>query len=277
MHTTDNHVGFPVAVDSNGNSINASIAQKGQIYYCPFCHCEMFPKTSHLGTDFFAKRKGAEHKHTICTAIERTGKYHSFAASESPTSLIATFCHTPVSRPKKKGIQIDDVGNKTEKHTNSILPLVSSFVPFKSLAQIYEYGKFQSSPFEKCGDYVISDYYIHYKWAKQFFADPNFVLGARIVHARFSSYNLKEQVMRFCTFKKNEFEIFFDVYFKRRDLFNSTLKKVCIPFFDPETQRTMYKKLDVLIAATDWHSFENNNYYAVIYSSKQIYPISTEK
>lgn len=277
MSTSEHNVGFPFAHDTNGILVSASEAPKGEFYFCPFCNCEMFPKTSHLGTDFFAKRKGAEHKHKICKSIEKTGKYYSFAASENPASLIATFCHASVSRLLKIPASLDEEFDKEDKQPKRELPQVSSFAPFKTLAQVHEYGQFQSNPFEKCGDYRISDYYIHYKWANLFFMNPDFELGARIIHARFFSYDSPNLTLRFITFKKNEFQIFFDVRFTKKETFYSILKKVRVLTKDDTTHRTQPQNMDALIASTDWTYLGNNVYHTTILNAKQIYPIPPEK
>ena len=260
INTTEHHVGFPVANDMDGNLTNARDAEKGRIYYCPFCQCEMFPKTSHLGTPFFAKRKGAEHTNSICKTIEKTGKYHSFSASPDPSSLIASFCHVPVSRSKKpKTVTQPKTPTSQDCKTS---PEDATMVPFTSLSQVYEYGNYLTKPFQRCGNYYISDYYIHYKWSQQFFTQPNFVLGSRIIHARFRSYNKQCQTLRFVIFKKNEYEIHFEVYIKDRNLYNKIQKQVYVPVFNPDTGKSSYKSMDALIASTEW-----------IYSHKQIYPI----
>lgn len=284
MKTKEHPVGFPVAHDTNQNLIKAFDAIKGVPYFCPFCGCELRRKTSSLGTDFFFRKSEAEHTHPICKSIEKTREYHTFSASDSPSSLIATFCRAPLPRLPKVPVSLVDEFEQEENPTSQEtppkpsqeLPQVSSLVPFKTLAQVYEYGKFQSDPFAKCGEYCISDYYIHYKWASLFFTDPNFELGARIVHTKFFSYDSDVRTIRFFTFNSKGLRVFFDIYFKNKKAFYSILKKVGVLDKEEQTQRTIRKNMDVLIASTDWTCLGNHTYYTIFTNPKQFYTFFEE-
>lgn len=273
MNPANNHVGFPIARNTNGNLINANNAPKGIVYYCPFCGIEMFKKTSHRGTDFFAKKPGVQHTHSICQQIEQKGKYHSFEASESPSSLIATLCHVPIpSGPRGDG------GGPHTPPTNPLEPLNPTnavATPFRSLKSVYEYGFFDSNPFEKCGDYYVSDYYIHYTWAHHFFNVTNYKLECRIIHARFHSYDRINQKLYFFIFhRKLKRNIFFALHFSQRSLFDEVLKQLFGIQKAESTQKTETFKKDALIASTNWkYDSVNDCYTTRILNAKQLYII----
>ena len=262
------NVGWPIARDKNGILVNACDAKSGEDYKCPNCDCIMRPKTR-LGTSFYAKLPGQVHKNPICDEIERTGKCHSFSKSESPTALILSIIRPAVKRGPggNKGPGNPGGGPKGGDDNPTVLP-------FKSLKQIYEYGRCQNNPYERCGNYTISDFYIHFIWLPYILKNTN-VLGARIVHAKFEFCDVPSNSLVFQSFKYSReerkilFQAKFKITFSKRKECNDFLNKVTEKSLDENTGKIEIRGKTALLASSDWGYISENECKILCSESKR--------
>lgn len=259
MNTNEQNkqVGWPIARDKNGVLVNACDAKTGEDYKCPNCDCIMRPKTR-LGTSFYAKLPGQVHKNPICDEIERTGKCHSFSKSESPTALILSIIRPSVKRGPGGDKGPGNPSGEPKGDDNN--PIV---LPFKSLKQIYEYGRCQNNPYERCGNYKISDFYIHFRWLADVLKNTK-VLGARIIHAKFEFCDSPSNSLIFRAYKyshaekKTLFQVKFKLTFSKRKECNDFLNKVKEVSLDENTGRMITRGKTALLAASDWERLSDN-------------------
>ncbi|WP_405373553.1 hypothetical protein [Pseudobutyrivibrio sp.] len=252
------------------SEISTEHAEKGKVYYCPYCGIEMHLMHPHNSIPIFAKNPGKKHKNSVCKEIDEKGVYHSFAASKSPEELISSFCHTS---SKRTGIpKGTDETPPIGKADNKNKPLDDSMKEkqFSSLAQIAKYDLEDFSPTETFGDYQMKDYVLYYRWFKYFFDSQHnpIPINARIVAARYYLCDKKENLLFFEAFSKNlETNSFETILFIVRVNPKSTFQKLLEKFMGytmSDDGRSSYRKLhkfqDVFLASDSWELLSKSEF-----------------
>lgn len=248
-----NRVGIPYALDDEGKRVAAYDALSHTTYLCPYCLCKVFRRENHKGTCSFVRYKGQKHRDQRCQKIEETGKYHSFSASESPVSLIGPICHCSTPRVQKK---VEDLPQKySSSNSTSISADELHAIVYSSLKQIYEAGLDSMRPYERFGKYTLSDYFLHFKWAKLFFDDKkSYNLGARILQVGITSYNLERKYFLFTIYFGRNRSVRFVLQAKTSSVYKAILDKL----YSKEScsiSNKLYrpkKTTQALIAGIDW-------------------------
>ncbi len=283
-------VGMPYALDRNGLKVDARDAEEHTAYECPFCHCRMFRKRSPKDNYFFSRFPGEIHSAKQCEQIEKSGKYHSFAVSESPQSLIDSLCR--LSSRRQAAGQINHKRNDiTVPSPNEDLLAVK----YTSLKQIYEMGIADKLPNERVGNYVVSDYYIHYNWIQDVFGLHKIDLKARILHTGVITCNPNSKLFLFRMYTPgNSYSIRFGLRCTTSSVFAEIHQKLFEKRrIDTSNKlQTIKKCTQALIAGNDWiyinqsqckgflcaapDKYCNNChglYIATATTPKQVYPI----
>lgn len=173
-------VGIPYALDKNGNKVYAYNAIKHEKYECPFCHCLLYPKCNYKGTHFFSRFPGEVHRAEQCRQIEKTGKYHTFLETEDPQALSTRLCRVSSQRQQKS---INSVSPTKHEPAAPTINDDLIAVRFESLNQIQKMGLADKDPHEQIGEYELSEYYIHYNWAKEIIGHKHTDLQGRILQS----------------------------------------------------------------------------------------------
>ncbi|MCR5357030.1 MAG: hypothetical protein K6E63_06470 [Lachnospiraceae bacterium] len=288
----DGRAGLFYAIDQSGNYVASDQAPAGCKYTCPVCGCAMHLTTTKSGKKIFARDRGRMHTNPICITLERNRKHHTFKGLE-PEDFITSLCRVNSKKASiERPIRTDSGSNESAAVSQDDKEM--TIASFSSLKQIAESGINKLNPDAKQGEHKISEYIITYKYAYQFFSDPSFELGARIVYARFSWTNSNDRALIFSMFMndKERSSVKFRLLFTKLSDFKNYRDKFGT-FVENETGKTVFKKKyaaqDVLIACDDWYYIDkyscpdncNYNaeycksclgmYQAVFTNSKQIY------
>ncbi|MGN0421597.1 MAG: hypothetical protein ACI4EY_02560 [Lachnospiraceae bacterium] len=243
------------AYDATRNYIAATNAVSGKPYTCPICGCAMHVTTTRTGIRIFARNPKQPHTDPACITIERKGVEHSFCNLD-PEIFIMGLCH-PTPRKKSPRIDPNDKdGNEIKKVPHNESPDESSKLKsFNSLKQIAESGIDHLNPDDMQGNHKVSEFIMTYKYAGNFFTDPNFILGARIVYARYAWFDSKTKAIIFSMYGKNDFSVKFRVVFPSQKDFRNYRDKFGM-YKENSTGKTVfekhYKEQDVLIACDEW-------------------------
>lgn len=288
--------GLYYAYNSEKVYVAASNAINGETYTCPFCGCRMHVTTTKYGKRIFARNPGEVHTNPICVIIDRGGVEHSFKDLE-PEKFITSLCHqVPRTKgPKGKGPAggENDITPKTDEPENE----GGKLAKFTSLKQISESGIEYLNPNDMQGNHKVSEFILTYKYAKDFFSNPNFDLGARIVYARYLYIDSKNRSIIFSLYGK-EFSVKFRLIFPSVTDFKSYRDKFGSYKADASTGKTIFEKhrkeQNVLIACDNWIYIPKSRcekicspketycnlccgmYQATFTSSKQIYLIPAD-
>ena len=288
--------GLAYAYDEHNIYTSAENAEKGKQYRCPICGCLVHLTRTKRGKLFFARVPGQIHTDVACITKERKGQEYSFAGLD-PEKFIASLCHVSPRNALPRN-PLDDDG-KTD-HQGGDLPTSSDadddflLKKFSSLKQIAKSGIEHLNANDVQGGHKVSKFLMTYKYAGDFFGNPAFKLGSRIVYARYAFFDAKKKTIVFTLYTKKlsvKFRVLFlttSDFRKYRDKFGE--------FSESESGKTVFKKnpqnQDVLIASDNWIYVEkarckglcssNDNYcksccgmYQTVFtSSKQIYIIS---
>ena len=284
------------AYDFGKKYTSASDAENGKNYTCPYCGCPMHVTKTAKGMSIFARNPGKVHTDPVCITAERKGVERSFGDMD-PKSFIVSLCHaTPrKTKPELEG-PIGHVGPpKGEEKPED--PDDFRVLSFTSLKQISESGIDHLKAEDLTGNHKVSDYIMTYKYAKDFFSNPGFRLGARIVYGRFAFVDAQKQAIVFSMFQANSFSVRFRVFFPTRKTFFEYRDKFveCKADSNGRTKFTKrYAAQDVLIACDSWEYIENSRcsdvcnskkdycttccgmYQATFTSSKQLYLIPAD-
>lgn len=248
-------VGMPYAIDHNGKKVDARDAEEHTPYECPFCHCLMFHRRSHKGVHSFVRYQGQVHMADPCKQIEKTGRYHSLAASDSPEQFVGYICQCSVTRATTINTTYEHSNNNSSTQPQQIIPELRA-VRYTSLNQIAKLDFKHINPNDSIGDnYVFSDYIISYHWANSFFncASP-YNLGARILHLGLASYDSSKRIFVFAMHFGNNYSIRFALHASTQSTFNKIFEKLYIKELNPISNKIFYKRKEkqVLIAGSDW-------------------------
>ena len=283
--------GLFYAKNSAGTLVAAKDAVREEDYRCPICGCNMCPKTLPSGTRIFARKPRQVHTNSICFTAEQKRTEKSFDGLK-PEEFINDLCHA-VPRKKTSGPDTHPDEGRKESKPNFDADDEAKLSSFTSLKQISESGIAFLNAYDKQGDYYVSDFIMTYKFGDQFFSNPTFNLGARIVYARFDWVDFNNTALNFSLFGKN-----YSVKF--RILFAQTNKKAFKTIWEKlgnfqanEKGKTVFKKFDgkheFLIASDTWNYIPQNQcigicaykdercanckgmYQATFASTKQIY------
>lgn len=143
-----NRVGIPYALDDEGKRVAAYDALPHATYRCPYCNCKVFRRQSHKGICSYVRYKDQKHLDRRCERIEKTGKYHSFSASESPEKLIGSMCQCSVERIRKNDVPVSRTHNLSTAQPDDELHAMV----YTSLKQIYEAGLDSMRPYDSSGN-----------------------------------------------------------------------------------------------------------------------------
>ena len=234
--------------------VAASDAINGELYTCPFCDCRMHVTTTRGGRRIFARNPGEVHTNRICVNIEHGGVEHSFKDLD-PEKFIMSLCHkVPQTKgPKGKGPAggENDIGPKTGEPEDE----GGKLAKFRSLKQIFESGVDHLSPNDMQGNHRVSEFIMTYKYARDFFSNPNFNLGTRIVYARYLYSDTQNGAIVFSMYDR-KFSVKFRLIFPSIKQFKSYRDKFGSYKEDVSTGKTKfekhYKEQDVLIACDNW-------------------------
>ena len=284
--------GLFYAIDQSGNYVASDQAPAGCKYKCPVCGCAMHLTTTRYGKKIFARDSGREHTNPICKTIEDKKRCYSFKDLEPEDFITSLF---RVSSKKASSEHPDHAGSgSNERAAVSKDDKEMTIASFSSLKQIAESGLNILNPDAKQGEHKISEYIITYKYAHQFFSDPSFELGARIVYARFSWTDSNNNVLIFRMFMNDakRSSVKFRLLFTKKSEFRQYRDKF-VTLVENEVGKTVLKKKytaqDVLIACDDWYFIDKDScsyncnyndkycksclgmYQAIYTNSKQIY------
>lgn len=287
--------GLIYAYDSKGKLTHAQDSVNGLKYICPICGCGMHPTTTKSGKRIFARNPGEVHTNPVCINIESNRVKHSFEKL-TPESLITSLCY---ATPRKKGpsgggtIAPGPGGGGSVGGDNGEI----KSVPFSSLKQIAEAGLDYLKADDMQGDYKVSDFIMTYKFAGEFFKDPQFSLGARIVYARYAWTNGPTQSILFSMYKKDAFSVKFRLLFQKKGDYKKYRDKFG-KFEENESGKTVFVNHNseqyVLIASDNWAYIPKDQcsnyckkkdaicdkccgmYQAVFTNTKQIYLIPAD-
>lgn len=284
--------GLYYAYDSNGHYTPADQAIVSIPYYCPICGVAMHVTTTKKGKKIFIRYPHKLHINSICYTIERKRIEKTFETLD-PVKFITSLCY---STPRKKTppppggstkpvIDIDPDEDPESEETDSKL------AAFTSLRQIAESGISYLGPNDVQGDHLVSDFILTFRYAEKFFSKDSFILGARIVYARYMWHSRKDKSIVFAMFNRN-FSVKFRIHFPKTADYNKYRDKIGESTIDTKG-KTIFKKRhkdqDVLIASDDWCRLDLSQcskmctgndsycrickgmYQATFTSSKQIY------
>lgn len=275
-----------------GDYVAADSAIKGDSYKCPFCDCDMHVTKSSAGMKYFARNPGSVHTHAICISVESKKVQHSFDGL-NPSKLIGGLCHVSPrgGTSRESGNALDPGGNSEGGHDPEI-----KNNKFSSLKQIYDAGIYYLNPDDQQGEHKVSEYIITFKYGHQFFTNPDFRLGCRIVMARYDGFDSKAQSIIFSQFN-SDYSVKFRLVFTKKSDFKIIRDKFAVFAEDEQTGKTILVKKhmvqDVLIACDNWEyvsrgicsgncSYSYNcerccgMYQAVFTSKKQLYLIPSD-
>ena len=244
------HVGIPYAFDKDGRKVYAYNAIRHEKYECPFCHCLLYPKCNHKGTHFFARFVGEIHRAEQCRQIEKTGKYHTFMATEDPQALSTRLCRVSSQRRQKSASTITPTSHEPTVPTiNEDLIAVR----FESLNQIQKMELADKDPHEQIGEYELSEYYIHYNWAKEIIGHKHTDLQGRILQSATILCNDYESFFLFGMYSTS-YSVRFALRASTSTVYNSIHRKLYEMQLIPESNklRPVKKANQVLMVATDW-------------------------
>lgn len=246
-----NRVGIPYALDDEGKRVAAYDALPHATYRCPYCNCKVFRRQSHKGICSYVRYKDQKHLDRRCERIEKTGKYHSFSASESPEKLIGSMCQCSVERIRKNDVPVSRTHNLSTTQPDDELHAMV----YTSLKQIYEAGLDSMRPYEQFGKYVLSDYFIHFKWARTFFNKSKpYNLDTRILQVGITSYDRINHNFLFSIYSGENFRVKFVLHAANLSAFNAIYKKLYVKEFNPTSNKSYFVKrgTQALIAGIDW-------------------------
>lgn len=248
-----NHIGLLYALTEDTREyVYATEAEKGSNYICPICYCKMQIKTYQSGLKLFARNPGAIHINSECIAIEQQKTKKSFNGL-TPERFIGSLCRTI---PRKKEKLEDENGGHTVRNLTKESSTIPTYVaPFSSLRDIAKGGLFNLKPTSKQGDYQISDFILTYQYGFDFFEDLNFTLGARIIYAKYSSYDKNNNYLKFNIFKKEKC-----VQLNLRVPNDTTFKELSKKLFKEPViinNKVCSEKKEVLVAAQDWQAYSD--------------------
>ena len=250
--------GLHYAYDSKGNYVYAGEATPKEKHTCPFCRCRLHLTTNpYTKSKYFARDPGEIHTHPKCMDIESGGREYTFRAL-TPVGFIGKLCHVSsrqkVTPPKGPGITPPDEPPKVETPPNEYADK-----PFGSLKQIADSGIENLNPNDMQGNYKVSDFVITWKFA-YIMSKSGFALGARIVYARYVSFDSKAKTLYFHLFfgakdEQKTFVIFRLIFLKDKDFkkYRDKFGKFVINEKTGKTEFAVHhKKQDVLLASDDW-------------------------
>ena len=287
--------GLNYAYDVKGIYTPATKAITGDKYTCPICGIPMHVTTTKSGNRIFAKNPGQTHLNAACITIERQKHRHSFENLD-PEKFIRSLCHVT---PRKRVIEKKETSDENSESTTPTTSLEydSNLLTFSSLKQIAESGIDYLKPDDMQGSHKISEFIITYKYGKNFFKDPSFSLGARIVYAKYLFPEKDNLAILFSMFEKHEFSVRFRLLFSDRKAFRSCREKFGT-FKEVTTGCTKfvphYQDQKVLIACDCWTLIDKSRckdfcspkedycarccglYQALYTSTKQLYLIPAD-
>jgi hypothetical protein len=292
----EGRAGLSYAYDAQGNYISAADAVNGQEYKCPICGCAMHPTTTKKGRRIFARKPHTIHTNPECITIENSGVEHSFEGLD-PLKFISSLCHA--SSKKKEATQDKSDSNNTSSESTSITVADTEpkLLKFTSLPQIAKSGVDHLKADDMQGDHKVSEFIMTYKFAKDFFTDPGFDLGARIVYAAFDGHIDKKNTLVFVMFNPHfNFSVRFHLVFPKKKDYKEYRDKFG-HYEENEKGKTIFKRLyrrqTVLIASDDWVHLPTDScnencrhndrcesccgiYQAVFTNSKQLYLLPSD-
>lgn len=292
----EGRAGLIYAYDSDGKLTHANDSINGHKYTCPICGCGMHPTTTKGGKRIFARNSGEVHTNPICISIESNQVKHSFEKL-TPESLMTSLCYTT---PRKKGTSGGGPVNPEPGGGGSVGGDDGEIksVPFSSLKQIAEAGLDYLKADDMQGEYKISDFIMTYKFAGEFFKDPQFSLGARIIYARYAWVSASTQSIVFSMYsKRDDFSVRIRLIFQKKNEYKKYRDKFG-KYKENESGKTVFVNHNadqyVLIASDNWAFIPKNHcpkyclskdgycdkccgmYQAVFTSTKQIYLIPAD-
>ena len=252
----ENRAGLKYARDLNKKLISAEKASPHQEYTCPYCGCKMH-RTSRNGRYYFARNKNQVHSNISCKIADEKGE-RTFDNTD-PIHFIQKLCHTT---PRNKDSSTISATNETNTQNNNSSqakePSMNKDLYFTSLKQIAESGIYLLEADDKQGNYRLSDFILTYKYGMNLLKDPNFILNARIIYARYEAYDYKKQSLLFRIFnEENEVVTFELIFFSKK-----TFKKYLYSIMEEKVKntKTLFQKKhpvqDVLIASDSWEKIE---------------------
>ena len=290
--------GLFFAYDSSKKYTPADRAVAGAAYTCPVCGCQMHLTTTKSGKHIFARNPKQLHTNPRCYTIEQSGVERTFQNLD-PEKFISSLCHVSSRQPKAADPSSGKDSPTAKAPSDTIPEDGQKLSGFSSLKQIADSGITFLNYNDRQGEHYVSDFLMSYKYAGQFFANPDYVLGSRIVLARYSGFDAKTNSIFFSIFWKDNgsgavrFRLFFPKvadFRTYRDKFGS--------FTEDEKGRTVFKPRydaqDVLIASDEWNKLDNAQcqtlcgsketyckkccgmYQATFTNSKQIYLIPAD-
>lgn len=286
--------GLLFAYDENMHYTAANQAINGRLYTCPICGCPMHVTTTRNGKRIFARNPHHSHTNSICITIERNGGQRSFNNLD-PDTFIQSLCKQNSCKKElnPKHPTFEEVAYKeTEIKKVPTLDTESNLASFSSLKQIAESGIEYLNPNDIQGTHKVYDFIITYKYASNFFTNPNFHLGARIVYVRFSWPDSKNKSLIFSMFIRNNFSVKFCLrfsYWKDFNNYRDKFGRYIVNEAGKSIFQKNYKEQNVLIACDKWQRIDKSNcnticssnasyckscyamYQATYTNSKQIY------
>lgn len=250
--------GLAYCYSESGIYTPASKAKHGAKYTCPICGAKMHLTRTKKGKYIFARNSGEVHSKFACITIEKSGKERSFAGLE-PESFIAGLCRSsPRSSGRINHTSNDDVTSNASRSAGISTETEDfSLVCFKNLKEIADSGIENLNSDDRQGTHKISDFVMTFRYARNFFNEPSFILGARIVYARFAFYDFDNHAIIFSLFS-HDFSVKFHVFFKEKSDFKHYLD-ILIENKITEDGKTVTRKKEgqnVLIASEDWIFFD---------------------
>lgn len=256
MLKEEGRAGLLYAYDPDGKYTRADYAKDGSKYTCPVCKCPMHLTSTKTGKKYFARNPHTQHTNPICITKEKKKEEHSFEGLD-PVKFIISLCQ---STPRKKGSVekpgTTGPGGGTEPKPQENPDDGTTLRQFSSLKQIAESGIDYLNPNDMQGDHKVSEYIMTYKYAEDFFTNPDFELGARIVYARYSLHDNKTQSLIFTLFIKNKFAVKFRLLFTSSNEYRSVRDKFVKAAPNEKGRTTLQKtasEQNVLIACDDWY------------------------
>lgn len=250
----EGRAGLFFAYDANHNLTAADDAITGVPYTCPICGCAMHATKTKSGKRIFARNPNTEHTKKRCITIESRGVERSFAGID-PHKFIMSLCHaTPRKQSGEKS------GSETEKNTSNTNDTMNqdneqdcTLLSFRSLKQLAESGVKYLNPNDTQGGHKVCEYIMTYNYGMEFFSDPNFELGERIVTARFQYIESKVRAIAFSMFHGG-YVARFQLVFPNRNTLNDYMQKFGYweEVLDKHRFVKLYDDQDVLIASDDW-------------------------
>lgn len=243
-------VGIPYAFDTSGHKVYAYNAIRHEKYECPFCHCLLFPKHNYKGTYFFSRFSGEVHRAEQCRQIEKTGKYHTFMATEDPQALSTRLCRVSSQRRQKS---TDTITPTSHEPTVPTINEDLIAVRFENLGQILKMGLVDKEPHERIGDYEICEYYIHYNWAKEVIGYKHTDLQGRILQSATILCNDREKFLLSGMYSSS-YSVRFVLKATTASVYNAIYNKLYEKKLIPESNklRPIKKANQILMVATDW-------------------------